>query len=73
VIEVLVEMGNGSACIRVVARGENIRRAVGIAGAFYPGTDVRVVYPIDPERFFVDDSTATVGLVGLEMPEKVAG
>ncbi len=67
VIEVLVEVGDRSAYIRVAARAENSQR--GAAGAFYLGTDIRVVYPIDPERFFVDDSTATAGLVGLEMLE----
>jgi hypothetical protein len=42
------------------------------ARAYYPGASIRGVYPIDPEMFFVRDSSApAAGLFGLEMPEKV--
>ena len=70
-IEVLVEVGD--ARLRAAVRAESIRRAVDVAGSYCPDTDVRVVYPIDPEAFFVRDSAVPAGLVGFEMPEKVAG
>jgi hypothetical protein len=74
VIEILVKVGDGPAArIRMAARAESIRRAMEAARAHYPGAGVRVVYPIDPEAFFVRDSAAPVGLVGFEIPEKVAG
>jgi hypothetical protein len=72
-IEVLVEVGNGTARFGVVVRAESIRRAVGIVKAYYPGADARVVHPLDPEAFFVRDAATSAGLVKLEMPERAAG
>jgi len=74
VIEVLVEVGDGPARIRVAARAESIRRAMEAARAHYPSAEAGVAYPIDPEAFFVRDSAApTAGLFGTEMPQRVAG
>jgi hypothetical protein len=74
VIEILVKVGDGPAArIRMATRAESIRRALEAARAHYPGTGVRVVYPIDPAAFFVRDPAARVGLVRFEMPEKLAG
>jgi hypothetical protein len=72
VIEVLVEVSDTR--LRAAIRAESIRRAVDVTGSYYPDTDVRVVYPIDPEAFFVRDSAALAArLVGFKMPEKLAG
>jgi hypothetical protein len=44
------------------------------ARAYYPGASMWVMYPIDPEAFFLGVSTAlAAGLFGLEMSEKVTG
>ena len=73
-IEILVEVGDGPARIRMAARAESIRRAKEAASTHYPGAGVRVVYPIDPEAFFVRDSAApAAGLFSPDMPERVAG
>ena len=72
--EIPVEVGDGATRIRTAVRVESIRRAMEAARPYYPGASIRVVYPIDPEVFFVRDSTApAAGLFGLEMPEKVTG
>ena len=69
----MVEVGDGDARLRAAVRSESMQRAVDVAGSYYPGAGVRVVYPLAPEGFFVRDSTTPAGLVGFEMPEKVAG
>jgi hypothetical protein len=54
VIRVLIEVGSTSR-FGVTVQAESIRRAVEIVQAHHPGTDARVVYPIDPESFFVKE------------------
>jgi hypothetical protein len=44
-----------------------------IAEALYPGADARVVFPIEPEGFFVEEPAATPGPIGTEMVQGVAG
>lgn len=38
----------------------------------YPGGDVRVEFPIDPESFFIKDTAARAELMKLEVPERMA-
>jgi len=72
-IRVAIEVRNGVATLDVVAvRAESIRRAVGLVAARYPGADVRVRFPIEPEGFFVKDPAAQAGLIEHEQPEQVA-
>ena len=54
VIRVLVEVGHGSACFRVPVSAPSIQVAVGIANARYPDNEVRVLFPIEPEGFFIE-------------------
>lgn len=75
-IKVSVEVSNGGVegdRFGVMVRAESIGQALSIAGSLYPGLKTQVVFPIEPETFFVDDPAATVGPVELEMPESVAG
>ena len=72
VVRISVEVHNGSARLEVVVRAESIRRAVGLVAALYPEGDVRVIFPIHPESFFVEDPTARAGMAGLERPPQVA-
>lgn len=71
-IEVSIKVGSGAAHFSVAVRAESIRQALGIARAWYPGSEVRVLFPIDPEAFFAKNPAAA-GLGELEMPESVAG
>jgi len=72
-IRVLVEVGSDTTRFGVAVRAESIQRGVEAVNASYPGADIQVVHPIDPESFFVRNPTAPLGLVELEMPESVTG
>lgn len=72
-IRVSVEVGSGTARFSVTVRAESIEHAVSIAEAHYPGGKGRVVYPIDPEPFFIKDRAASAGLITLETPERATG
>jgi len=52
-IEVSVEVREGDAPFMVAVRAESIGQAVRIVMERHPGRDVRVVFPIDPESFFL--------------------
>jgi hypothetical protein len=43
----------------VSVQAQGIRQAVGIAAAQYPGANVEVIFPIDPEAFFVVEEPST--------------
>ena len=73
-IEVSIEVGRGAACFSMVVRAESLRRAVAIVNARHPGSQTRVLFPIDPETFFVEDRLAAgMRLAQLEMPESLTG
>jgi hypothetical protein len=55
----------------VVVRAESVERAVKIVENRYPGADVRVKSPMNPEGLFVKDPAAPgEGIVGLEQPDR---
>ncbi len=54
-IKISVEVHSGAIRSRAVVRAKSIERAVDIASAHYPGSEVRVLLPIDPEAFFAED------------------
>lgn len=64
-IEVSVEVSNGSECSRVRVRAESIEHAVDLAKRRYAGREVRVVFPIEPEAFFVGGSPLATSRVRL--------
>lgn len=68
-VRVSMEVRQGSVSFTVSVQAESIQRARAVAGSCYPGGDVRVVFPIEPESFFVRD-----GLAGrIEPVERLAG
>jgi hypothetical protein len=71
-VRVSIEIRNGAARCGVAVQAENIRRALSIAGNRYPGSDVEVAFPIDPEGFFIKDPTAIEGPVESEQRERIA-
>ncbi len=71
-IRILVEV-SGAVRFRVAVRAKSIEQTVSIASTRYPGSEVGVLFPIDPETFFAEGLAADAGLVELEMPERVAG
>ena len=52
-IRVFVEVLERAAPLRVEVRAESISQAVGSIEERHPGRKVQVVFPIDPEEFFV--------------------
>jgi hypothetical protein len=55
VIRVFVEVKEVAAPLRVEVRAESIGQAVATIEELHPGRTVQVVFPIDPEEFFVED------------------
>jgi hypothetical protein len=72
VVKVSIEVSSGAARFHVALRAESIQRAASIVATRYPGGDCRVKLPIDPEGFFVNETTAGAGIVGLEPPNVIA-
>ena len=67
-IRVSMEVREGAALSRTTVQAESIREAVSITRRRYPGRDVRVKFPIDPEDFFLegpaeDNSRTSLSLV----------
>ena len=60
-IKVAMEVREGAALYRVAVQAESISRAVSIVKGRHPGRNVRVVFPIDPEGFFLGGSQKTEG------------
>jgi len=53
-IRVSINVREGTALSRTTVQAESIREAVSITRRRYPGRDVRVKFPIDPEDFFIE-------------------
>ncbi len=53
-IKVSMEVREGGALSRATVQAESIREAVSITRRRYPGRDVRVMFPIDAEEFFIE-------------------
>ena len=53
-IRVSMEVREGTALSRATVQAESIREAVSKTRERYPGRDVRVMFPIDPEDFFIE-------------------
>ncbi len=62
-VKVSIEVHSGSTRFGVSVQAQGIQQAASIVSAWYPGSEVRVKFPIDPEGFFVEDSTSRLGEV----------
>lgn len=51
-VRISVAVGSGATCFRAAVRAGSIERALDLARARYPGSEVRILFPIDPEAFF---------------------
>jgi hypothetical protein len=63
VVRVLVEVRNGAARFRVGVQASSIQSALNLVKGIHSTKDVKVVFPIDPEGFFVTDALVAEGLV----------
>lgn len=73
VIRVSIEVADGTARFRTAVQAESIQKALSMAGNRYPNSDLRVLFPIEPDAFFVEDPVTAAALVEIELPERVAG
>jgi len=64
-IRVSMEVREGAALSRATVQAESIREAVGITRGQYPGRDVRVIFPIDADDFFIEDPAEGYSRVSL--------
>ncbi len=71
-VKVTIEVRNGAARFAVAVRAESIRGALNFVASRYPGHDLGVKFPVDPEGFFVEDPAARAGIVGFEQPGGIA-
>jgi len=71
-VKVSIEVHNGAALFKVAVRAQSIERAASVVRGSYPGCDIKVKFPIDPEGFFVPEPTPRMGKVGIEQPEFIA-
>jgi hypothetical protein len=53
-VSVCIEVGNETGSHTVAVRARNIERAVRIVAERYPGSRIKVEFPIDPETFFAE-------------------
>ncbi len=65
-VRITVEVGRGAVRYRVAVQAESIRRALEIAEGVNPGREIKVMFPIDPESFFVEESAAVAGQIEQE-------
>jgi len=59
-IRISVRVSGGTARFSVAIQAESIERALEIVARQNPGKECEVVFPIDPETFFVDDAVGMV-------------
>ena len=64
-IKVSMEVREETALSRATVQADSISEAVNITRRRYPGRDVRVIFPIDPETFFIDDPVEGNGWASL--------
>ncbi|MGH3089941.1 MAG: hypothetical protein ACRDSJ_21885 [Rubrobacteraceae bacterium] len=59
-VNVFLKVGSGEDCFETSVQAESIRRAVSVAEARYPGREVRTIFPLDTETFFVHPEARVV-------------
>jgi hypothetical protein len=65
-VKVSLEVGSGTSRFRVGVQARSIRYALRMVEGRYPQAEVRVLFPIEPEGFFVGEPSAPTTVVGHE-------
>jgi len=71
-VKVSIEVHSGTAHCTVSVKAQSIERAMNVVRGSYPGCTARVKFPIDPEGFFVKESTPRGELVGVDQADLTA-
>jgi hypothetical protein len=64
-IKISIEVRSSAARFNVALLAESIEGALEMAKRYHPGKVCKVVFPIDPEVFFVEDDLGRGGVVGM--------
>jgi hypothetical protein len=73
VIKLAIEICSGASSFRAVVWAESIERALKLVEARHPGGEAKVIFPIEPEAFFVGGPVPAAEVVRFETPEEIAG
>jgi hypothetical protein len=65
-VRISMEVRSGASRFRVGVQAQSIRKALSMVGGGYPHGEVKVLFPIDPEDFFVHEPSAPTVVVGHE-------
>jgi hypothetical protein len=63
-IKISIEVRSSTARFKVALVAESIEGALELAKRYNPGKECKVVFPIDPQIFFVGDDLERDGVVG---------
>jgi hypothetical protein len=63
-IKISVEVKSGATSYKVAVQAQSIEGALAIVKRYNAGKECGVVFPIDPEGFFVEDDPGRGGMVG---------
>jgi len=63
-IRISIEVRSGTARFKVAAQAESIEGALEIAKRYTLGKECKVVFPINPEGFFVENDLGRDEMVG---------
>jgi hypothetical protein len=63
-IKISIEVKSGATSFKVAVQAESIVGALEIVKRYNAGKECEVVFPIDPEGFFVKDDPGSGGMVG---------
>jgi hypothetical protein len=63
-IKISIEVRSSAARFKVALVAESIEGALEMAKRYNPAKECKVVFPIDPEGFFVGDDLGRGGVVG---------
>jgi hypothetical protein len=69
-VRVSIEVRSGAARFRVGVQASSIQRAVSLVKGLHSASDVRVIFPIDAEAFFVEGILAKEGLIERGKPHE---
>jgi hypothetical protein len=65
-VKVSVEVTSGAGRFRVGVQAPSIREALSLVGGKYPRREVGVAFPMEPERFLVQEPPDLAGIAGTE-------
>jgi hypothetical protein len=63
-IKISIEVKSGTTSFKVALQAQSIEGALAIVRRYNAGKECEVVFPIDPEGFFVEDVPGRGGMVG---------